>query len=101
MSRFVKVVAIATGFYNGLREVGGEPFEVPADMVSDDAWFKPVSGATYTKDAQGSDQDPNRNYSRMNKEALTAAAVAKGIELNGSETKAQLIELLEEADLLQ
>lgn len=42
MSKFVKVVAIATGFYNGLREVGGEPFEVPADMVSDDAWFKPV-----------------------------------------------------------
>ncbi|EMT2447106.1 hypothetical protein WMF02_002105 [Acinetobacter baumannii] len=99
MSKFIKVVAIATGFYNGLREVGGEPFEVPADMVSDDAWFKPVSSAE-AKNAQGSDQDPNSNYSRMNKEALTAAAVAKCIELNGSETKTQLVELLENADLL-
>ncbi|EKU56702.1 hypothetical protein ACINWC323_2667 [Acinetobacter sp. WC-323] len=98
MSKFVKVIAIATGFYNGLREVGGDPFEVPVDMVSDDAWFKPVSGATYVKDSE--DQDVNGNYSRMNKEALTAAAVAKGIELNGSETKAQLVELLEAKDLL-
>lgn len=97
MSKSVKVVAIATGFYNGLREVGSEPFEVPVDMVSDDAWFKPVSGESEAK----GDQDANSNYSRMNKEALTAAAIAKGIELNGSETKAQLVELLEEADLLQ
>lgn len=96
MTRFVKVVAIATGFYNGLREVGGEPFEVPVDLVSDDAWFKPVSGATFEKNAEGQNQDPNSSYSRMNKEALTAAAVAKGIELNGSETKAQLVELLEQ-----
>ncbi|MBU0384617.1 hypothetical protein, partial [Acinetobacter baumannii] len=55
-------------------------------------WFKPVNENYVISEQQNA--DPNNPYTRMNKDALTQAAVEQGIQLTGAETKAQIIELL-------
>ncbi|MFW1952206.1 hypothetical protein [Acinetobacter beijerinckii] len=87
-----QVRANQKGFYNDRLVQEGEVFVVPVGETS--LWFDDVN-------PKQADSDGSTNYSRMNKEALTAAAVAKGIELNGAETKAELVALLEESELLQ
>ncbi|WP_284118428.1 hypothetical protein [Acinetobacter seifertii] len=92
MSNQVEVVAIKKGFYHGIRDVGTK-FFVPSDLLTGKkTWFKPVNENYVFSEQQNS--DPNNPYSRMNKEALSQAAAAKGIQLTGAETKAQIIELL-------
>ncbi|EXG34882.1 hypothetical protein J717_2153 [Acinetobacter baumannii 121738] len=93
MSDQVLVVAIKKGFYHGIRDVGTE-FYVPAGLVNPKVktWFKPVNENYVFSEQQNA--DPNNSYTRMNKDALTQAAVEKGIQLSGAETKAQIIELL-------
>ncbi|ENX58310.1 MULTISPECIES: hypothetical protein [Acinetobacter] len=92
MEGLKQVRANQKGFYKDRLIQDGEIFAVGEDETG--LWFEDL-------DPKPVGTDTNSNYSRMNKEALTAAAAAKNIELNGSETKAQLVELLEEADLLQ
>lgn len=101
----IKVIAVATGFHLGLRQEG-DVFEVPEELLSSDAWFKryeeeqaaPVAASTPTGGTQGSGgSDPDDKppvYSRMNKAELTLEAAKAGIDLTGSETNAQIIELL-------
>ncbi|MGQ1166994.1 hypothetical protein ACT4WQ_06730 [Acinetobacter baumannii] len=92
MSDQVLVVAIKKGFYHGIRDVGTE-FYVPAGLLTGKkTWFKPVNENYVFSEQQNA--DPNNPYTRMNKDALTQAAVEKGIQLSGAETKAQIIELL-------
>ncbi|ENW78223.1 hypothetical protein F909_03909 [Acinetobacter sp. ANC 3929] len=91
MESLKQVRANQKGFYKDRLIQDGEVFAVGEEETG--LWFDDV-------DPKPANNDANSNYSRMNKEALTAAAVAKDIELNGSETKAQLVELLEESDLL-
>ncbi|WP_071709587.1 hypothetical protein [Acinetobacter baumannii] len=92
MSNQVEVVAIKKGFYHGIRDVGTK-FFVPSDLLTGKkTWFKPVNENYVFSDQQNA--DPNNPYTRMNKDALTQAAVEKGIQLSGAETKAQIIELL-------
>lgn len=87
-----QVRANQKGFYNDRLVQEGEEFVVPVGETA--LWFDDVN-------PKQDDSEGSTNYSRMNKDALTAAAVAKGIELNGSETKAEIVTLLEESDLLQ
>ena len=89
---YKQVRANQKGFYDNRLIQEDEVFLVPEDQVA--VWFDDVN-------PKQANSDGSTNYSRMNKEALTAAAVAKGIELNGAETKAELVALLEEAELLQ
>ncbi len=92
MSNQVEVVAIKKGFYHGIRDVGTK-FFVPSDLLTGKkTWFKPVNKNYVFSEQQNA--DPNNPYTRMNKDALTQAAVEKGIQLSGAETKAQIIELL-------
>ncbi|MDN8509287.1 hypothetical protein Q4177_09940 [Acinetobacter baumannii] len=92
MSNQVEVVAIKKGFYHGIRDVGTK-FFVPSDLlIGNKTWFKPVNENYVISEQQNA--DPNNPYTRMNKDALTQAAVEKGIQLSGAETKAQIIELL-------
>ncbi|MFW1769614.1 hypothetical protein [Acinetobacter baumannii] len=92
MSNQVEVVAIKKGFYHGIRDVGTK-FFVPSDLLTGKkTWFKPVNESYVFSEQQNA--DPNNPYTRMNKDALTQAAVEKGIQLSGAETKAQIIELL-------
>ncbi|EMP1650952.1 TPA: hypothetical protein JIU99_02525 [Acinetobacter baumannii] len=92
MSNQVEVVAIKKGFYHGIRDVGTK-FFVPSDLLTGKkTWFKPVNENYVISEQQN--VDPNNPYTRMNKDALTQAAVEKGIQLSGAETKAQIIELL-------
>ncbi|EPP0799433.1 hypothetical protein ACULVM_000625 [Acinetobacter baumannii] len=92
MSDQVLVVAIKKGFYHGIRDVGTK-FFVPSDLLTGKkTWFKPVNENYVFSEQQNA--DPNNSYTRMNKDALTQAAVEKGIQLSGAETKAQIIELL-------
>ncbi|PIL89826.1 hypothetical protein CA950_19145 [Acinetobacter pittii] len=92
MSNHVEVVAIKKGFYHGIRDVGTK-FFVPSDLLTGKkTWFKPVNENYVFSEQQNA--DPNNTYTRMNKDALTQAAVEKGIQLSGAETKAQIIELL-------
>ncbi|HGF8506861.1 TPA: hypothetical protein ACJCAV_002212 [Acinetobacter baumannii] len=92
MSNQVEVVAIKKGFYHGIRDVGTK-FFVPSDLLTGKkTWFKPVNENYVISEQQNA--DPNNPYTRMNKDALTQAAVEKGIQLSGAETKAQIIELL-------
>ncbi|CDH42832.1 hypothetical protein WDA38_18265 [Acinetobacter pittii] len=92
MSNQVEVVAIKKGFYHGIRDVGTK-FFVPSDLLTGKkTWFKPVNENYVFSEQQNA--DPNNPYTRMNKDALTQAAVEKGIQLSGAETKAQIIELL-------
>lgn len=97
MSNQVEVVAIKKGFYHGIRDVGTK-FFVPSDLLKGKkTWFKPVNENYVISEQQNLEQqnsDPSNPYSRMNKEALSQAAAAKGIQLTGAETKAQIIELL-------
>ena len=100
----IKVIAVATGFHLGLRQEG-DVFEVPEELLSNDAWFKryeeeqavPVT-APPTGGTQGSgESDPDDKppaYSRMNKAELTLEAAKAGIELTGEETNPQIVELL-------
>ena len=87
MEDLKQVRANQKGFYKDRLIQEGDVFAVGADETA--LWFDDVNPKPV-------DADPNSNfvYSRMNKEALLAEAVAKGIELNGSETKAQIVELL-------
>ena len=87
-----QVRANQKGFYNDRLVQEGEVFVVPEGETA--LWFDDVNPKQVNSDG-------STNYSRMNKEALTAAAVAKSIELNGAETKAELVALLEESELLQ
>ncbi|MBR7729164.1 hypothetical protein [Acinetobacter nosocomialis] len=92
MSNQVEVVAIKKGFYHGIRDVGTK-FFVPSDLLKGKkTWFKPVNENYVISEQQNA--DPNNPYTRMNKDALTKAAVEQGIQLTGAETKAQIIELL-------
>ncbi|ARN31374.1 TPA: hypothetical protein LUC54_003320 [Acinetobacter baumannii] len=92
MSNQVEVVAIKKGFYHGIRDVGTK-FFVPSDLLTGKkTWFKPVNENYVISEQQNA--DPNNPYTRMNKDALTQAAVEQGIQLTGAETKAQIIELL-------
>lgn len=92
MSNQVEVVAIKKGFYHGIRDVGTK-FFVPSDLLTGKkTWFKPVNENYVFSEQQNA--DPNNPYTRMNKDALTQAAVEQGIQLSGAETKAQIIELL-------
>ncbi|MFW1636026.1 hypothetical protein [Acinetobacter oleivorans] len=92
MSNQVEVVAIKKGFYHGIRDVGTK-FFVPSDLLTGKkTWFKPVNENYVFSEQQNA--DPKNPYTRMNKDALTQAAVEKGIQLSGAETKAQIIELL-------
>lgn len=92
MSNQVEVVAIKKGFYHGIRDVGTK-FFVPSDLLTGKkTWFKPVNENYVFSEQQNA--DPNNPYTRMNKDALTQAAVEKGIQLSGAETKAQINELL-------
>ncbi|MCJ8985719.1 hypothetical protein K5E12_08045 [Acinetobacter baumannii] len=92
MSDQVEVVAIKKGFYHGIRDVGTK-FFVPSDLLTGKkTWFKPVNENYVISEQQNA--DPSNPYTRMNKDALTQAAVEKGIQLTGAETKAQIIELL-------
>ncbi|AVI34953.1 hypothetical protein AW863_RS01135 [Acinetobacter baumannii] len=92
MSNQVEVVAIKKGFYHGIRDVGTK-FFVPSDLLTGKkTWFKPVNENYVFSEQQNA--DPNNPYTRMNKDALTQAAVEQGIQLTGAETKAQIIELL-------
>lgn len=92
MSNQVEVVAIKKGFYHGIRDVGTK-FFVPSDLLTGKkTWFKPVNENYVFSEQQNADL--NNPYTRMNKDALTQAAVEKGIQLSGAETKAQIIELL-------
>ncbi|OIF97478.1 hypothetical protein A7N09_19940 [Acinetobacter baumannii] len=92
MSNQVEVVAIKKGFYHGIRDAGTK-FFVPSDLLTGKkTWFKPVNENYVFSEQQNA--DPNNPYTRMNKDALTQAAVEKGIQLSGAETKAQIIELL-------
>ncbi|WP_410566196.1 hypothetical protein [Acinetobacter sp. H1(2024)] len=92
MSNQVEVVAIKKGFYHGIRDVGTK-FFVPSDLLTGKkTWFKPVNENYVFSEQQNA--DPSNPYTRMNKDALTQAAVEKGIQLTGAETKAQIIELL-------
>lgn len=92
MSDQALVVAIKKGFYHGIRDVGTK-FFVPSDLLTGKkTWFKPVNENYVFSEQQNA--DPNNPYTRMNKDALTQAAVEKGIQLSGAETKAQIIELL-------
>lgn len=78
-----QVRATQKGFYNDRLVQEGEVFSVPEDETA--LWFE---------DVEPKQTDSNNPFSRMNKEALTQAALDKGIQLEGSETKAQIIELL-------
>ncbi len=92
MSKEVQVIAVKKGFYHGIRDVGTK-FFVPSSMITGEkTWFKPVDENYVISEQQNA--DPNNPYTRMNKDALTQAAVEKGIQLSGAETKAQIIELL-------
>ncbi|WP_212386709.1 hypothetical protein [Acinetobacter junii] len=90
--QYKQVKANQKGYWKDRLINEDESFSVPVDEEA--LWFDDVN-------PKQADSDGSTNYSRMNKEALTAAAVAKGIELNGSETKAEIVTLLEESDLLQ
>ncbi|ENU07747.1 hypothetical protein [Acinetobacter calcoaceticus] len=88
----VLVVATKKGFYHGIRDVGTQFYVPPSLITGKKTWFKPVDENYVISEQQNS--DPNNPYTRMNKEALSQAAAANGIQLTGSETKAQIIELL-------
>lgn len=90
--QYKQVKANQKGYWKDRLINEDEIFSVPVDEEA--LWFDDV-------DPKPKDSDGSTNYSRMNKEALTAVAVEKGIELNGSETKAAIITLLEESDILQ
>ncbi|EXS21489.1 hypothetical protein J658_3556 [Acinetobacter baumannii 573719] len=80
---YKQVRANQKGFYNDRLVQEGEVFSVPEDETA--LWFEDV------EPKQSESKNP---FSSMNKEALTQAALDKGIQLDGSETKAQIIELL-------
>lgn len=80
---YKQVRANQKGFFNDRLIQEGEVFSVPEDETA--LWFE---------DVEPKQADSNNPFSRMNKEALIQAALDKGIQLDGSETKAQIIELL-------
>ncbi|WP_151748951.1 hypothetical protein [Acinetobacter oleivorans] len=78
-----QVRATQKGYYNDRLIEEGQVFSVPEDETA--LWFE---------DVEPKQPESKNPFSSMNKEALTQAALDKGIELDGSETKAQIIELL-------
>ncbi|MDC4456619.1 hypothetical protein NQ652_02770 [Acinetobacter baumannii] len=78
-----QVRATQKGFFNDRLIEEGQVFSVPEGETA--LWFE---------DVEPKQADSKNPFSSMNKEALTQAALDKGIELDGSETKAQIIELL-------
>ncbi|QVR66725.1 hypothetical protein [Acinetobacter sp. BHS4] len=80
---YKQVRANQKGFYNDRLIQEGEVFSVPEEETA--LWFD---------DVEPKQPETKNPFSSMNKEALTQAALDKGIELDGSETKAQIIELL-------
>ncbi|EIB6856874.1 hypothetical protein AXY30_RS03820 [Acinetobacter baumannii] len=80
---YKQVRANQKGFYNDRLVQEGEVFSVPEDETA--LWFE---------DVEPKQPESKNPFSSMNKEALTQAALDKGIQLDGSETKAQIIELL-------
>ncbi|MCH7392425.1 hypothetical protein [Acinetobacter dispersus] len=92
MEGLKQVRANQKGFYKDRLIQDGEVFAVGEDETG--LWFDDV-------DPKPANSNANSKYSRMKKPELIEAAVAKGIELTGSETNPQIIELLENADLLQ
>ncbi len=80
---YKQVLANQKGFYNDRLIQEGEVFSVPEEETA--LWFD---------DVERKQPETKNPFSSMNKEALIQAALGKGIELDGSETKAQIIELL-------
>ncbi|EPR3391325.1 hypothetical protein ACU4YV_001966 [Acinetobacter baumannii] len=80
---YKQVLANQKGFYNDRLIQEGEVFSVPEEETA--LWFD---------DVEPKQPETKNPFSSMNKEALIQAALDKGIELDGSETKAQIIELL-------
>ncbi|WP_347016241.1 hypothetical protein H2788_11960 [Acinetobacter seifertii] len=80
---YKQVRANQKGFYNDRLVQEGEVFSVPEQETA--LWFE---------DVEPKQTESKNPFSSMNKEALTQAALDKGIQLDGSETKAQIIELL-------
>jgi len=101
-NKTVKVIAVQTGFYLGLR-AEGDVFEVPESLLSKDAWFKrheveqkvvPSASSVPTGTGEPDQGGKPLAYSRMNKGDLTLEAAKLGIELTGEETNPQIVELL-------
>lgn len=101
-NKTVKVIAVQTGFYLGLR-AEGDVFEVPESLLSKDAWFKrheveqkvvPPAASVPTGTGESDQGGKPLAYSRMNKGDLTLEAAKLGIELTGEETIPQIVELL-------
>lgn len=80
---YKQVRATQKGYYNDRLIEEGQVFSVPEDETA--LWFE---------DVEPKQPESKNPFSSMNKEALTQAALDKGIQLDGSETKAQIIELL-------
>lgn len=80
---YKQVLANQKGFYNDRLIQEGEVFSVPEEETA--LWFD---------DVEPKQPETKNPFSSMNKEALIQAALGKGIQLDGSETKAQIIELL-------
>ncbi|MFW1760476.1 hypothetical protein [Acinetobacter calcoaceticus] len=80
---YKQVRANQKGFFNDRLIQEGEVFSVPEGETA--LWFD---------DLEPKQPESKNPFSSMNKEALTQAALDKGIQLEGSETKAQIIELL-------
>ncbi|RSO56912.1 hypothetical protein EA758_02130 [Acinetobacter pittii] len=83
MMKYKQVLANQKGFYNDRLIQEGEVFSVPEEETA--LWFD---------DVEPKQPETKNPFSSMNKEALIQAALDKGIQLDGSETKAQIIELL-------
>ncbi len=81
--KYKQVLANQKGFYNDRLIQEGEVFSVPEEETA--LWFD---------DVEPKQPETKNPFSSMNKEALIQAALDKGIELDGSETKAQITELL-------
>ncbi|KQE15628.1 hypothetical protein APC42_13390 [Acinetobacter pittii] len=81
--KYKQVLANQKGFYNDRLIQEGEVFSVPEEETA--LWFD---------DVEPKQPETKNPFSSMNKEALIQAALDKGIQLDGSETKAQIIELL-------
>ena len=76
------------GFYHGIRDVGTKFLCLPiCSQVK--TWFKPVNENYVFSEQQNA--DPNNPYTRMNKDALTQAAVEKAFSYQGLKPKRKLL----------
>lgn len=80
---YKQVRANQKGFYNDRLIQEGEVFSVPEEETA--LWFD---------DVEPKQADSTKAYSSMTPEELANVAAEKGISLSGSESKAQIIELL-------